>query len=196
MIRRGEVHVWCFELDRVEPANVLDDTERARAAAFRFEDGRRRFTAAHVALRRTLARYADCDPAAFRFATAEYGKPYLPASDLRFSLSHSGNLALVAVALEADLGVDVEQIRAHTDVLALARRFLPPEEAAAVETDPPSFFRYWTRREAYLKAVGVGIRGLGLPLPPDYTVTDLEPRPAYAAALAISGTGYEITQFF
>jgi 4'-phosphopantetheinyl transferase len=195
VIAPGEVHVWRIELARVDLLPILDKSERARAAAFRFEEHRRRFIAAHVALRRTLAPYLASDPAALRFSIADYGKPYLAGASLRFSLSHSAGLALIAVALDTDLGVDVEHIRPNPDVVALARRFFPPDEAAAVAADPPSFYRYWTRREAFLKALGLGLRGLSLPIPPGYCLTDLNAPPTYAAALAVSASGYAIIQF-
>ncbi len=177
-----EAHVWKIDLDRAPlDESALDDEERRRAAAFRFEDLRRRYVAAHTALHAILSRYTT---APLRIARAAHGKPYLVDSPLRFSLSHSGDLALVAVAREVDLGVDVERIAPNRDVIALARRFFPPDEAAAVVRDPSAFYRLWTRREAYLKATGLGIQGLGFPIPPDYFLADLDLAPAYAAALA------------
>ena len=84
---------------------------------------------------------------------------------------------------------DVEQISERADTLAIASRFFPPDEAAAVAADPACFFRLWTRREAYLKALGVGISGIGLPIPADYFIRDVEAAPGYAAAVACEKPG-------
>jgi 4'-phosphopantetheinyl transferase len=186
----GEVQVWRFELDRGAWAEALTEEERERAALFRTEELRRRYVAAHAGLHEALE--ACGAGRVTRFARGEHGKPYLAGSRLRFSLSHSGEVALVAVALDVEVGVDVERVRENVEGAALARRFLPAEEAAAVEREPSSFFRYWTRREAYVKALGVGIRGLGMAIAAGYSITDMDAGEGYAAAVAVSAGGYAI----
>jgi 4'-phosphopantetheinyl transferase len=126
-----------------------------------------------------------------RFERGEHGKPYLPACGLRFNMSDSGDLALYAVALDVEVGVDIEQVRA-IDGHAIARRYLPAPEAAAVSADPGVFFRVWTRREAYLKCIGIGLRGIRDEIPPGVFVADLEPGPGYAAAVVAEAPGARV----
>ena len=145
-----------------------------------------------LALREVLARYLDEDPARIELRRGERGKPAPadPSSPLRFNLSHSGGLALVAVTLGREVGVDVERIRPRRDLARLADRALDPAAAAAVRAAPAGeraavFHQAWARREAVAKCLGVG---LGTPLPPSpVAVTALRPALGYAAALAVTG---------
>lgn len=185
----AELHVWRIGLDLFPAESFVAELAPEEAARRFYRAGdRRRYIAAHGALRRILSRYCGIAPAALRFGRTPNGKPYLePEMDLCMNLSHSGELALVAVARRMEVGVDVEQIRPVPEALDIARRFLPPEEAGALEALPPEerpqrFFRYWTRLEARLKAAG---RGLGNgPLPEGWPAEELEPGEGYAAAVA------------
>jgi 4'-phosphopantetheinyl transferase len=162
-----EVHVWRVDLDPqpalegLEPC--LSSDEQARAGVFAFARDRRRYCVSHVALRSILARYLAVHPQAVRFAQGPQEKPYLVGgTDLRFNLSHSGDLAVVAVARGREVGVDLEQVRELDDLEGLAEDcFAPPELSAwrALPRDhrPAAFFATWTRKEAYLKAGGVGL---------------------------------------
>jgi 4'-phosphopantetheinyl transferase len=150
----------------VEP--LLCDEERARAAQFRFAPDRRRFVAAHAALRRALAEQIGQRPEALRFTRSAFGKPSLADGPrLHFSLSHSQALGLVAIGRRGPLGVDVEVLRPVPDALELAGRHFTPAEQAALAALPAAerehaFLVCWTRKEACLKAIG-----LGLIVPPD-----------------------------
>lgn len=145
-----------------------------------------------AALREVLARYLDERPTGIELRTGPHGKPALadPSLPLRFSLSHSGELALVAVTLEREIGVDVERIRPRRNLERLAERALDPAAAAAVGAAAPTdkltaFHRAWTRREAIAKCLGTG---LGVPLPPTpVAIVQLDPGSGYAAALAVAG---------
>lgn len=185
----GEVHAWCVDLDAadvdggVETAGLSAD-ERARAARFHFARDRARFLRGRAALRRLLAGYADREPHALVFAPGAHGKPAMPGTGLEFNLSHSGGCAVLAVTRGRRVGVDVERIRAERATLAVARRFFAPTEAAAVTAAPPAeraltFFRCWTRKEAYVKA-----RGEGLSLPLDRFEVPLEPNATGALTVA------------
>ena len=110
------------------------------------------------------------------------GKPYLPDSPIRFNVSHSHQLTLIAVTYEVEVGVDLERIRALPDYRAIAERYFPPGEAAL--TGEIDFFRRWTRFEAVLKAQGVGLYGAGAPLEGEWTIADLDVAEGYAAAVA------------
>jgi 4'-phosphopantetheinyl transferase len=185
----AEIHVWRIELD-LFPAESFLDVLSPEESARRFlrPRDRDRYVAAHGALRRIVSRYCGIAPAVLRFNRTPRGKPYLdPEMDIRLNLSHSGGMALVAVARCMEVGVDIERIREIPEALEIARRVLPPEEADALEALPPErraevFFRYWTRFEARLKAAG---RGLGdRPAVEGWPVTDLDPGADYAAAVA------------
>jgi len=165
------IDVWRIDLaaaaDLPESFALLDAGEQARAQRFHFPEHRRRFIVAHAAVRRILARRLDTSPQAIEFVRNDHGKPFLKAHDAPvFSLSHSHEMALCAVAAAGELGVDIEHRRAveHAD---LAQRFFAPDEVAALaalpaERQADGFFACWSRKEAYSKA-----KGLGLSLPLD-----------------------------
>ncbi len=217
-LNHGEIHVWRADLTATETGSLLDARERERAARFHSARDRIRLNAAHSALRRILALYLRCSPEALRFTHTELGKPWIEGP-IRFSMSHSGDVALYAIA-HGEVGVDVEQVREGIDVIHIAERFLPVEEARELRVlsknpgdtpvrgrkpnalrDQPgvspdsfgvspntltgAFFRLWTRREAYLKARGIGIRGVGEAIGPGWFIAELDPGPGYAGAVAI-----------
>jgi 4'-phosphopantetheinyl transferase len=169
------VHVWRIHLDQPDMAralrHVLSPDERARADRFYAEQHRTRFAIAHGWLRLVLGRYLREPPESLSFSEGEHGKPVLRgavgARGIDFNLSHSSDVALVAVA-GGPVGVDVERQAEDVEHLDLAKRFFSADECAALQTvaDVPAavvdgFFATWTRKEAYLKATGHGItRGL------------------------------------
>ncbi len=160
-----------FDLDERaadEAEQMLSEEERARAAQFRFAAERRRFVAAHAALRRALADETGERPDALRFTRSAFGKPSLSGGPrVHFSLSHSQAVGLLATGRRGPLGADVELLRPVPDALALAERHFTRQEAEAIAALPAggrerAFLVCWTRKEACLKAIG-----LGLVLPPD-----------------------------
>ena len=179
--RGRDVHVWSIDLNAPAAAcaQCLDPRETERARRFVHADDARRYQRAHVALRAILGAYLGCDPARVAFAEQAQGKPCLlgPRTGLHFNLSHSKDLALLALGAADELGVDVEAVRgdlpgadlaaAVLDVRELEQLAQWPEEAQA---EP--FVTCWTRKEACLKAVG-----LGLNLQPSTLHAGLEPRP-------------------
>ncbi|HTU23191.1 MAG TPA: 4'-phosphopantetheinyl transferase superfamily protein [Gemmataceae bacterium] len=189
VLTTGDVHVWRIALEIGDALltrlrEFLADDERRRAERFHFEKDRRHFIAGRSALRILLAGYLACRPEDVRFTYSSYGKPQLAnqASDLRFNLTHSHGLALLAVTRGRDIGVDVERVRdMERDGERLAERFFSPREAAVLRSLPPeqrreAFFSCWTRKEAYIKANG---KGLSLPL----DQFDVSLRPGEPAAL-------------
>jgi 4'-phosphopantetheinyl transferase len=142
--------------------DVLDDSERARAAAFLSQRDRQQYTVAHGALRILAARELQAAPSALRWDTGRYGKPELaaPWSGLSTSLSHSAELVAVAIAAGRAVGVDIQHLTPNLDVVAMSTRFYPPAEAAYVATGRDAnarvdrFTRLWSRKEAVVKAVG------------------------------------------
>jgi 4'-phosphopantetheinyl transferase len=223
----SEVHVWRAALDRPAPSlrqfeRLLAPVELGRArrrCAVRDQD---RFIAAHGLLRVILSRYLDVAPARLRFRFNQYGKPFLappPGSiPLAFNMAHSHGLALYAVARSGQVGIDLQRIRPDIDCDRLARWFCCAAGRAALDALPASlrykaFFVCWTRKEAYLKARGVGLAhppgqvdvGLRAGGPPaeecarmalyradGWEIRDLAPGPGYTGALAVAGYGWRL----
>ena len=140
---------------------LLSPEERERGARFRFERDRRRAVVAWGLLRLTLGELVGRDPGALRFVRNRYGKPHLPGGP-SFNLSHSGEHILVAVAEQGRVGVDVEVVRPLDDLEDLAVRTFAADEGRAVTARPAgerpaAFFRTWTLKEAFVKALGGGL---------------------------------------
>lgn len=173
MARADHVQLIRFPLvasaeTRLELLDTLDTVERARADRYRFRDVSERFVVARGRLRAILGRLLDCPAAAVPLTTGPQGKPLLNRSqprgdsDWQFNLSHSGDWGLVAVSRGRRVGVDLERIDASRNVLALANRFFAPAEAAALGAlsgaeQVAAFYAVWTRKEAFLKALGDGL---------------------------------------
>ena len=174
-LAHGIVHVWCLALDLPQAAvdglrAFLSADEQARAARYLFDKHRRRFIACRGQVRRILAGYLSANPAEICFFYGPKGKPALarPWSDsaIQFNVSDSHELALCAVVMNRDLGVDLEYVRQPSDFDGLAERFFAAREVDVLRSLPndrrlEAFFNCWTRKEAVLKAVGIG---LGMPL--------------------------------
>lgn len=229
-LQSHQVDVWRVSLD-LQPDSVksaestLSADETERASRFHFDKDRLRFIAAHGSLRDILSRYLQCEPYQLSFSRNEYGKPFLTrkttevvtTKKIEFNLSHSGNYALIAVALERKVGIDVERIREDIESENLAARYFSPSETSELMALPAKqrvvgFFNCWTRKEAYIKAQGLG---LSLPLDsfdvslapnesailqatrPDphestrWTLLTLDVESGYAGALAVEGKQLE-----
>lgn len=169
----GEVHVWgvALPVDEETAHSVmpcLSADEQERAERLLSSQRRREYIAAHAGLRTVLGRYSDQRAERLRFGRGASGKPFLEAGGshgepLRFNLSHSHGRALIAVANEREVGVDLEMIRPDMDVLRLAKRFFSDHEVARMEAAAPGdrhalFCQLWVVREAVSKAEGTGIR--------------------------------------
>jgi 4'-phosphopantetheinyl transferase len=182
-----DADVWVVHLDADIHWLPPTPAEAERAARFVSEPLRRRYLRSHAALRAILRTYTA---APLDFALAEHGKPYLPGDpDLKFNLSHSDERALVAATRGIDIGVDVERFRPLRECMAIAERFFPPLEAAALADSPSEereaeFFRRWTRIEAKLKARGIGLYGAGTELEGDWRVIAIDAGPEYTASAA------------
>ena len=194
-----------------EVERILAPDEKARADQFRFSHLRRSFVLARGALRILLGYYLDVSPASIRFTYGSKGKPALAVPGrVEFNASHSGGLAVFAFTTGCEIGVDVEQIRPIEDMQRIADRFFCPEEAQELMSlhanqRERSFYLCWTRKEAYIKAIGDGLSapldGFRVTLDPGqparfmhiasdtysakaWTLHDLQLAPGYAAALA------------
>ena len=164
----AEPHVWrvslCGHTGTEAAAHaLLSADERERAARFHFDRHRRRYAICRAALRQILAGYTGLPAAEIDFSYTAHGKPYLESARIAFNVSHSGDLALVAVAAAGEVGVDVEQMRPGIEREGIERYF-SPHEAQVLRGLPPglqnrAFYNCWTRKEAYLKATGKGLSG-------------------------------------
>jgi 4'-phosphopantetheinyl transferase len=200
------VHIWRAALDEAgwPGAEQLPPPERERAASFLREQACHRWVAARWTLRRVLESYLEEPAASIELALGENGKPRLRSGDrIEFNLSHSGGLALVAVTEGREVGVDVELIEAERDLVALAKRALPREDAAAVHAAsdierPAVFYAAWTRHEARVKCLGTGLgASANLQLTPsevenrrlasaEVAAENVDVGPQYAAAVAVA----------
>jgi 4'-phosphopantetheinyl transferase len=162
------IHIWALDTGSPETVAgrflpVLSADESSRADRFRFTKLRDSFVLTRGVLRYLLGRYLSALPASLRFSYGPKGKPALADnSRIHFNLSHSGEMAVIALTYDCAIGVDIEQLRPMTDMQEIAERFFCPEEAAEILSVPApgreeAFFRCWTRKEAYIKAVGVGL---------------------------------------
>ncbi|NTU86167.1 MAG: 4'-phosphopantetheinyl transferase superfamily protein [Chloroflexales bacterium] len=165
-----EVHLWRAPLEiapelRARLGQTLSPDERARAERFVFEADSRRWSVARGVLRALLGLYLGCAPEEVRLRYMPRGKPLLDGAhaDLHFNLSHSHELALYAITRGVALGVDIEHIdRPGIDHAQLARSVLSAEERSALDRLAPAlrqaaFWHCWTRKEAFVKALGAGL---------------------------------------
>lgn len=215
----GTVDVWVVRLDTeakgsAHLAALLSQDEGARAERFVFPHDKRRFVAAHVALRQILGSYAGQSPASLRFTYGPSGKPALTNQpEITFNLSHSGELALIATSVARELGIDVEYCRPLDDLMLLAEGCFSAQENAVLRALPEDqrmagFFNCWTRKEAFIKALGAGLSypldRFDVSLKPgepakllrvegdtfalgEWTLVSFEPAQHYTAAMAIRG---------
>jgi 4'-phosphopantetheinyl transferase len=218
-----DIHVYRASLDTGDIEAfflTLSDDERARAERFRFDIDRQRFIGRRGILRQLLSRYLQIAPSQVVFAYTSHNKPYLPDHALHFNLSDAKHLALYAFAY-APIGIDVEDVHTMSDMDDVAALMFSPVENAVYRALPDAekaegFFNCWTRKEAFIKAIG---EGLSYPLA-DFDVTlkpnepatilrihddtraadhwmlcDLAPEKGFRAALAVQGHDWQIRCF-
>jgi len=174
-LERDEIDVWIVDLAArdagdITSARILAPAERERASRFKYEVDRSCFIQRRAALRMILSEYLGVAPQSIAFTENEFGKPSVvtpqAAAGLSFNASHSGTLAVIAVARSGRIGVDVERLRPLVEAESIAARFLATGEAATLAALHPherteGFFNAWTRKEAVVKALG---GGLSIPL--------------------------------
>jgi len=225
VLGQDQVHIWRVWLDQsmavVERlAQHLSPDERTRAERFYFERDRIRFIVARGQLRTILGGYLGIEPSRVEFSYGSHGKPSLAQgfaeTKLQFNLSHSQGLALYGVTCDRILGIDLEQIRPVPQSEQIARRFFSPQEADVLLALPSylkdeAFLRYWTCKEAYLKASGEGLaqpmnevevslisgeparldRIAGSPEKAAFwSLQTLKPAPDYLAAIVVEGDNW------
>ena len=224
--RRDEIHVWRASLEDSASwaqslGHLLSADERERAHRFLFERDRPNFISSRAFLRLLTGRYLHMEPSRLEFGYSSKGKPFVVGArdvDLRFNLSHSHGMALYAFTCGREVGIDLEHISETIETDDIAGHFFSPTEVGALRALPRElqrwgFFACWTRKEAYIKALG---DGLSVPLasfsvsliPGESTVlldvetdpeesscwslTELCPDSSYAAALAVEGWNWRL----
>lgn len=166
------INVWQVSLDQpserlTQYTALLSPDEATRAARFRFTQHRDRYIAARGQLRLLLAEALQQPPKAITVAYSEHRKPYIPDSSIAFNIAHAGDLTVCAITTDHAVGIDLEDIRREVEIMSVARAFFAPDEIAWLSAaSPPEqrrlFFHLWTRKEAYLKARGIGLKRDGL----------------------------------
>ncbi|CAB3765789.1 4'-phosphopantetheinyl transferase family protein [Paraburkholderia humisilvae] len=173
----ADIDLWLTFYDEIIDATqlaglrrFLTRAERRQETRYHLANDRKRYLVTRALVRTVLSRYAAVEPQAWQFATNRYGRPEIAATHccatgLRFNLSHTRGLIVLGVTRRRALGVDVEHLGARTVSASLADRFFAPWEVAALANMPRAtrmegFFEYWTFKEAYVKA-----RGMGLSIP-------------------------------
>ena len=220
-----QVDVWAIWLDASASVSrafrdLLSSDEMLRTSRFAFEQLRISFEVSHGALRILLAQYLGCGSRELKFTSGPRGKPSICGnSQLQFNMAHSGGLAVYAFLLGSEIGVDVEEVRGFGEFEQIAEHYFCREEAAQLlsiageKQREETFYRCWTRKESYLKAIG---DGLSVPLDqfqvtllPDspacfihignqtseassWTLQHLDPAPGYAGALAYRGAARNV----
>lgn len=227
-LTENEVHVWRASLEVPSSTlstlqQVLSPDEIKRAQRFRFEKDRHHWIVAHSVLRKLLGEYLGTVPTELQFSTNAYGKPSIASPSfgtrLHFNLAHSGTLALYAFCYHRHVGVDIEYMRSGIDYQAIAHSHFSSYEneqlqALPSELQEEAFFACWSRKEAYIKA-----RGMGLSLPLDqfdvsltpgepamllasredeeavaqWSLSALSPGPHHAGALVVEGSGWHLS---
>ena len=224
----GDVHIWQIALSGYQRSihtlrSWLSPDEIQRAERFHFDRHRESFIVAHAAMRQILARYVNVAPLRLAFLFGEQGKPELVSEcgggHIRFNLSHSGNFALLAVAEGLTLGVDIERVNTEFAGQEIAQRFFSSHEvmtlgAVAADARADAFFSCWTRKEAFIKALGGGLSipldsfdvAFGPDVPPallrvpataearPWRLYDIPAPPGYKAALVIEGENHRLRQ--
>ncbi len=183
-LAHGEAHIWlCWTRMCLSPKlidyydSLLSNDERQRMEKFAFDHLKHEFLITRALCRTVLSYYGDREPAAWRFEANEYGRPEISndelATPLRFNLSNTQSLIACIVALDVDVGVDVEDTARPGQTVEIADEFFSPREVAELRSTPIArqrerFFEYWTLKESYIKG-----RGMGLAIPLDEFSFDL-----------------------
>ena len=227
-LKKDTIDIWCISLDLDDPClhlfeQVLSEEERSKAMRMRIEEPRKHYVAARAILRQIIATYMKEKPERLEFRYGPNDKPALAeefsSTGITFNMSHSHGLALYGVTLEREIGVDIEKIRQDMAITDLAKRFFSTREydkmiKLPAEQQVQGFFNCWTRKEAYLKSTGQGLKfplsHFDVSLAPGepaallehqtdpeqvslWSIAELDVVPGYAAALSVEGKNFTIS---
>jgi 4'-phosphopantetheinyl transferase len=163
----NEIHVWQIDLEtQIHNSKAywsyLSNFEKSRANKFRFEIHKNNYIIRTGILRILLSNYIMCQPNEIEFKIGEFGKPKLTNSELAFNLSHSKSKAIIAFAINPQLGIDIEYIDEKIEAKQIAKNYFSAEDrtqlyALSDEKLANGFFNIWTKKEAFIKAIGTGL---------------------------------------
>lgn len=173
-IQPGEVHWWFTYTDSIHQKALITDyltllntEEEQRRTKFKFEKHQHQHLVTRALIRTTLSRYAPIPPQEWQFSKNDYGRPSIirPSSipNFKFNISHTDGLVMCAITLDTEIGIDVENFKREGMTHDIARRFFSKRESADLislennEQQKKCFYHYWTLKEAYIKAKGMGI---------------------------------------
>ncbi|RJQ44370.1 MAG: 4'-phosphopantetheinyl transferase superfamily protein [Nitrospiraceae bacterium] len=211
-----EVHVWRASLNLTETdagrmQHILSPEEKERSERFHFQKDRDHFIASRGLLRMMLSRYLGMEPYALRFCTGTQGKPSLlkeiGGKEIRFSVSHSRDLALFAFTRHMEIGVDLEYIRHDFSTESIPEQVFSQNEFDVLNELPlherqKKFFSIWVRKEALLKALGTGLSHnmnqydvISDQANPSWSLRNIDAADDYAGAIAVMGHNWKLTCF-
>lgn len=155
-------HIWPIDVTHMSLPNVLSAVEKERLSSFYFTKDKILFNQSHCALRFVLSHYLSESPVNIKYDFTAHGKPFLKNRSLQFNLSHSDKIAVIAVTADADIGVDIENLIRDVEYDELGNRFFSEAEYSKLCNAKPeekrvTFFNCWTRKEAFIKAIGEGL---------------------------------------
>ncbi|WP_158602341.1 4'-phosphopantetheinyl transferase family protein [Cohnella endophytica] len=170
----NEVHVWQASARRESHSigayyRILSDEEKSKAMNYKFPEARELYAESRINLRLLLAAYTGLDASTLKFEKTKYGKPFLSGQpqgeEIYFNMTHDERNVLYVVSSKRDAGIDLEKVKDHLDWQDLARRYFTAQEISFVEALPHddqvhAFYYLWTRKEALLKAIGIGLSGI------------------------------------
>lgn len=157
------IHLWMVNPKQISASHelraLLCANEKERVDRYRLATSQHTALITRAFIRLLLSQYADIPPAEWQFSRSELGKPEVTNSPLplRFNLSHNDELIICALCLDNDIGCDIENLGRKISVNAIAERFFSSQEAQLIKAQPSHFFEYWTLKEAFVKATGLGI---------------------------------------
>jgi len=226
-LNNNEIHIWRISLDIAKYdlkglRQYLSMPECAKAARFHFDEDQQRYIIGRGMVRLLLGQYLHIPPSQLEICHGQYGKPFLDpkcnSMTISFNVSHSSNIMLCAISSDRQIGIDIEYISPDIDVYELADRFFSTQEAALLKSLPAeerleSFYAFWTIKEAYLKAIGIGVANGLDSVDVPYSVVEslvlgrkgktetrwrnwwlkvLRPGPGYIASVAVEGPQLEL----
>lgn len=220
-LKPGHLHIWHANIGPQQPSadsleKILSQDERGRAARFHFDIHRVRYIYAHACLRLIVGSYLQVAPETICFRLGPFGKPHLAADNsqlvacdgklLEFNISHSADLAVLGFSLGETVGIDTEFINRQLNIHEISRTVFTVSELAYVHSvasvEFERFFDLWSRKEAYAKALGMGLQipfkelEIGQqPIVNGWRIHSFEPIPGYAAAVAVSPSVHSIQYF-
>lgn len=165
---KNNIDIWFLDKKLLYPLRedwhiFLSEEEKSRANKFHFSEDKSSFALYHACKRLILADYLNQSPQEIIFSTQEKGKPFLQNQKIKFNLSHTKEMAMLAVAVDIEVGIDIEKVKTTSDYLTIAKRFFHLEEYEFLKNigntaqQQNAFFEIWTAKEAVLKATGEGI---------------------------------------